>query len=79
YIVASTQLHWIHLRRVMGAVLLHSGSREGIWDEHEAIRAAIRAGDAAAAGELSERHAQAARTALLGRLAQALPSPPRAA
>ena len=79
YIVDSAQLHWIHLRRVMGAVLLHSGSREGIWDEHEAIRAAIRAGDAAAAGELSERHAQAARTALLGRLAQALPSSPRAA
>ena len=79
YIVDSAQLHWIHLRRVMGAVLLHSGSREGIWDEHEAIRLAIRAGDGAAAAELSARHAEAAHSALAGRLAQALPSPPRAA
>ncbi len=79
YIVASTQLHWIHLRRVMGAVLLHSGSREGIWDEHEAIRAAIRAGDGPAAAELSARHADIARQALVLRLERTLQSPPHAA
>ena len=79
YIADSALLHWIHLRRVMGAVLLHSGSREGIWDEHDAIRVAIRAGDASAAAELSARHADVAREALVRRLEQALQSTPHAA
>jgi DNA-binding GntR family transcriptional regulator len=30
----SAQLHWRHLRRVMGAVLLHARQREAVWDEH---------------------------------------------
>lgn len=52
----SAQLHWRHLRRVMGAVLQQSGQREAVWDEHEAIAKAIAAGDAAAAGRLIEQH-----------------------
>lgn len=64
----STQLHWVHLRRVMGAVLQSSGQRESIWDEHEAIAKAILAGDAQRAGELSEKHAYIARENLVSHL-----------
>ncbi len=79
YIVDSALLHWIHLRRVMGAVLLQGESRAGIWDEHEAIGAAIRDGDAAAAARLSEHHTDAAREALVRSLERALQAPPHAA
>ena len=41
----SEQLHWIHLRRVMGAVLQASNQRASIWDEHQAIADAIAQGD----------------------------------
>lgn len=79
YIVDSALLHWIHLRRVMGAVLMHGAGRTGIWDEHEAIRQAIRSGDAAAAARLSEGHADSARHSLVGSLEMALRQPPHAA
>ncbi len=79
YIIDSALPHWIHLRRVMGAVLQHSGSREGIWDEHEAICAAIRAGDGVSAAALSERHADIAGAALVRSLEQALQRPSQAA
>ena len=79
YIVDSALLHWIHLRRVMGAVLLHGESRAGIWDEHEAICAAIRAGDGALAATLSEGHADSARQSLVSSLELALRLPPHAA
>lgn len=68
YVVDSALLHWIHLRRVMGAVLLNGESRVGIWDEHEAIRRAIRAGDSTLAAALSEAHADSARRSLVGSL-----------
>lgn len=68
-IVESSQLHWVHLRRVMGAVLQRTASRAGIWDEHEAMARAIEGGDAERAAALSERHAQLARLALVEHLA----------
>ena len=52
----SAQLHWRHLRRVMGAVLQQTGQREAVWDEHEAIAAAIAAGDGEGAARLIEQH-----------------------
>jgi DNA-binding GntR family transcriptional regulator len=70
----SAQLHWVHLRRVMGAVLQSSRQRGAIWDEHEAIAAAIAAGDAKSAVRLIDSHAREASENLLGRLAQALAS-----
>jgi DNA-binding GntR family transcriptional regulator len=79
YIVDMALLHWIHLRRVMGAVLLHGKGRAGIWDEHEAICAAIRAGDGALAAKLSEGHATSARQSLVSSLELALTLPPCAA
>lgn len=79
YIVDSALLHWIHLRRVMGAVLRDGESRAGIWDEHAAICAAIRAGDGARAARLSTDHADSARQSLGRSLAAALQQPPHAA
>lgn len=79
YIVDSALLHWIHLRRVMGAVLLDGESRIGIWDEHAAICAAIRAGDGALAARLSSDHADSARQSLGRSLDMALQQPSHAA
>lgn len=74
-IFETTQLHWVHLRRVMGAALQSAGQRESIWDEHEAIAKAIAAGKVDLAGELSERHAEFARQNLLERLGEVLNTP----
>jgi DNA-binding GntR family transcriptional regulator len=61
-------LHWQHIRRVMGAVLRRDGAVAGVWDEHEAILAAVIAGDAALAERLSREHAQASARALVAAL-----------
>ncbi len=52
----SALLHWRHIRRAMGAVLQRSGLREAVWDEHEAIAAAIAAGNADRAEALIGGH-----------------------
>lgn len=71
-IVETTQVHWVHLRRVMGAVLQSAGQRESIWDEHEEIVDAIRVGDVARAVAMSDQHAAVARTNLVARLGEVL-------
>ena len=68
YIIDNAMLHWIHLRRVMGAVLQQHSGRKGIWDEHEAIAKAINAGDSDLAATLSERHTDLARESLVRNL-----------
>jgi DNA-binding GntR family transcriptional regulator len=68
----SAQLHWVHLRRVMGAVLQSSPQRETLWDEHEAIATAIAAGDARGAVRRIEAHAREASGKLLAGLAHTL-------
>lgn len=75
-IVETAALHWIHLRRVMGAVLQHSSGRSTIWDEHAAMAEAIALGDAERAARLSEEHATIARESLVASLTQALKAPP---
>jgi DNA-binding GntR family transcriptional regulator len=70
----SAQLHWVHLRRVMGAVLQSARQRDAIWDEHEAIAAAIAAGDSKGAVRLIDNHARGASEKLLARLARTLAS-----
>ena len=74
-IAQSAQLHWVHLRRVMGAVLQSSPQRETIWDEHAAIAAAIAAGDAKRATALVEHHGRQASDTLLARLSDVLKPP----
>ena len=68
----SAHTHWVHLRRVMGAVLQASGLRDAIWDEHQAIADAIAAGNAEHAGTLVERHTERARANLMARLGEVL-------
>lgn len=76
-IADSAYLHWVHLRRVMGAVLQGSTQRKHIWDEHEAIAAAIAAGDARLAARLAEQHASNARANVIERLGKVLEAAPR--
>jgi len=76
-IEATAQLHWVHLKRVMGAVLQFSTQREAIWDEHAAIAAAIGAGDAKLATRLIEQHGEHASETLLARLGAVLNPPSR--
>lgn len=68
----SARAHWVHLRRVMGAVLQASPQREAIWDEHEAIAEAIAAGDAKRASALIDHHALRASDNLRARLSDVL-------
>jgi DNA-binding GntR family transcriptional regulator len=53
----SARLHWVHLRRAMGAVLQSSALRRTVWDEHEAIAQAIAHGRADDAERLIRDHA----------------------
>ena len=71
----TAHLHWVHLRRVMGAVLQHSSQRKTIWDEHAAIADAIAKGDVASATTLAEQHAKHAKTHLIARLGEVLERP----
>lgn len=64
----SAHLHWVHLRRVMGAVLQSSKLRDSIWDEHAAIAQAIAAGNMQQAVEMTELHTNRARSNLVARL-----------
>ena len=70
----SAQVHWDHLRRVMGEVLQSSRQRSSVWDEHEAIAAAISKGDAQRAARLIDTHSANASDHLAGRLTQVLKS-----
>ena len=74
-IAQSAHLHWVHLRRVMGAVLQQSRQREAIWDEHEAIAKAIARGDAKHATTLIAHHGRQASENLLARLTDVLALP----
>ena len=69
FIVESAMLHWIHLRRVMGAVHQYQLGRTGIWDEHAAIVQAIHDGHADLAAMLSEKHTDLARETLIVNMA----------
>ncbi|PIT75443.1 GntR family transcriptional regulator [Limnohabitans sp. B9-3] len=68
FIVESAMLHWIHLRRVMGAVHQHQLGGDGIWDEHAAIVQAIHDGQGELAAALSEKHTDLARDTLISNL-----------
>lgn len=68
----SAQLHWIHLRRVMGLVLRSSEQRESIWNEHEAIAAAIAAGDPELAVQMTDLHISHARASHIAHLGKVL-------
>lgn len=68
FIERSAEAHWAHIRRAMGAVLQSSGTRRPVWDEHEAIAAAVARGDAEAAAQAAAGHAASASAHLSTRL-----------
>lgn len=60
-VAETTALHWHHIRRAMGAILSNDvRSHIAVWDEHEAILAAIIDGKAAVADKLAREHAESA-------------------
>jgi DNA-binding GntR family transcriptional regulator len=74
-IAGSTDRHWHHVQRAMGASLQVREARAHIWDEHQSILEAVNAGDAVRAERLARQHCEAAgrgmRAALAERLAAA--------
>jgi DNA-binding GntR family transcriptional regulator len=64
--------HWSYFRCVMGAVLLHGETPGEIWDQHDAILAAIVDGDARRAEQLSRHHISHASTTLTQKLSEHL-------
>jgi DNA-binding GntR family transcriptional regulator len=67
----TANLHWRHIRRAMGAVLDDPGEHHTVWDEHEAILAAVSAGDDVEAEKRARAHAEAAAERLARRMAAA--------
>lgn len=67
-IAESASRHWHHIRRAMGGVLQAEGPRDWVWDEHEAIVAAVNAGDAPAAERRAREHCEAGGRVLFNRL-----------
>ena len=67
-IAQSIDLHWHHLKRVMGAVLQSSQQRQNVWDDHEAIAHAISTNDTDLAVRLVQEHANKASVQLTARL-----------
>lgn len=67
-VAESSAAHWSYLRRVMGEVLLRGETPTQIWDQHEAILAAVSAADAKEAERLARAHISHASDALVGRL-----------
>ena len=57
--------HWSHIRRVMAMVLARTARRNKVWDEHEAIVRAIRAGRVAPAAAAARGHVRGASRMLL--------------
>lgn len=69
----SAHRHWMHLRRVMGAVHRVSKHRASLWDEHQAIADAIAEGNAKRAVLLSDQHIEKARANLVSELERMYP------
>jgi DNA-binding GntR family transcriptional regulator len=69
-IAQSIDLHWHHLKRVMGAVLQSSQQRQTVWDDHEAIAHAISTNNADLAVRLVQEHADKASVQLTARLTE---------
>jgi len=78
-IAESAQRHWMHLRRVMGAVHRVAKHRATLWEEHAAIAEAIAQGDVGRAVMLSDMHIDRASTNLVGELKKLYPNAPASA
>lgn len=71
-LIASTaDAHWVSLRRAMSGVLVHARRGAVVWKEHEAILAALLAGDTQASERLANDHVKDAQQALMEALENA--------
>lgn len=71
-IAETTDVHWRHIKRLMGAVLRDGSQRQSVWSEHADIAQAIIDGDAKRAGKLAEKHVTQASEYLIAQLEQDL-------
>lgn len=74
-IAKTAQIHWAHLRRVMGLVLQSKEQRLSVWVEHKKLAEAIQTGDVKAAVSFCEDHMNNASQKLLTRLREVLMNP----
>jgi DNA-binding GntR family transcriptional regulator len=70
-IAQSALLHWVHLRRVMGAALQDAVQRDLSWDEHQAIATAIAEGNSERAVFLAHAHVNRGRDVVVSRMNEA--------
>jgi DNA-binding GntR family transcriptional regulator len=71
------QPHWLHMRRIMGEVLVRDETPRRIWDQHEEILDAVIRGDASKAEELARLHITNTASVFLTRLAKTREGPDR--
>jgi DNA-binding GntR family transcriptional regulator len=69
-VAPSMQTHWTQTQRVMGEVLMRDDKPRDIWDQHEALLAAVAAGDGEKAEGLARRHILDAADFMIERLRQ---------
>lgn len=62
------ETHWTNTQRVMGEVLMRDNKPRDIWDQHEALLAAILDGNGERAEALARQHIQAAADFMIERL-----------
>lgn len=55
-VAPAMETHWTQTQRVMGEVLMRDDKPRDIWDQHEALLAAVAAGDGEGAERLARRH-----------------------
>jgi DNA-binding GntR family transcriptional regulator len=67
-IAPTMQAQWTSTQRVMGEVLMRDEKPRDIWDQHEAMLAAVTNGDAASAEELARQHVMQAANFMIARL-----------
>lgn len=77
-VVPAMETHWTQAQRVMGEVLLREDKPRDIWDQHEALLAAVAAGKPAQAERLARQHITEAADFMIERLqAEAQAAAPR--
>ena len=69
-VAPSMETHWTQTQRVMGEVLMRDNKPRDIWDQHEALLAAVSAGDGETAERLARRHILDAAEFMIQRLRQ---------
>lgn len=67
-IAPAMQSQWTSTQRVMGEVLMRDEKPRDIWDQHEAMLAAVAEGNAALAEKLARQHVMQAANFMISRL-----------